>query len=612
MSNSSEFFGGETSHARDDLTEDALNRVFRSELRLPDQIGECYPDLTISCRYGNRYYKLASDGSLTACRVNPDKDKGFVVIDVLPVPIWPVRIYREQRGEYFTGRQWIQLAWLSKDGEMLYYIWDYKSLAEPKSCLTCLSSVGYPITNGGVVSRWITDIISSPRNNIPDCPCVTGYDWVPNKGVTLWFNENLQIIKEKDNKTWETSKGHLLHGDENMQNLGASHLCSSYPVFGFCDSACLFSMVAPDMPEFVDFRPFIFLDGPANTGKSFIMRYMASQYGNPRDLIMTGNRTKNSFPAKCRKLGRIPAFFDEVMPDEHAEVVTLASGRSRGGQRQDNTEREEYGWECSIFCSGNYFIDTSKVGSRARILTVHFDNGDKRKVFPNIGEQYFRNYTTNFNDNYGYRASTFYNYYLQQGGMKAFRPLFDKNSSILQTVFRDNPLTPKISHVIAGIIATSQMASQAFNNTSESYPLTIDLIRGFLHLDDMATTEETLDPAQEVVNRLMSFLASHPNNFFTENDYDKKENASVIYGKIARTKTDNRKAVYFTLDGFEAAIKTIPNIQGSVHALELLGRTDRLYRGSGKTKRLKVESRIGKYKGPSVVLFLPESAEDEE
>jgi len=43
-----------------------------------------------------------------------------------------------------------------------------------------------------------------------------------------------------------------------------------------------------------------------------------------------------------------------------------------------------------------------------------------------------------------------------------------------------------------------------------------------------------------------------------------------------------------------------------------IGRTDRLYRGSGKTKRLKVESRIGKYKGPSVVLFLPESTEDEE
>lgn len=611
MPNSSEFLGSDTSHFREEFSEAALNQAMRSELHLPEQVKECYPDLAITCRYGNRFYKQGDDGSLIACKATPGRDKGFAVIDVLPVPVWPVRVYREQRGEYFTGRQWIQLAWLSKDGELLYYTWDYKSLAEPKSCLACLSSVGYPITNGGVVSRWITDVISSPRNNIPDCACVTGYDWVPNKGVTLWHNKNLQLVTERDNRTWETSTLHLLHGDENKQYLSAAHLCGTYSVFGFCDSACLFSLIAPDMPEFVDFRPFIFLDGPANTGKSFIMRYMASQYGNPQKLIMTGNRTRNSFPAKCRKLGRIPAFFDEVMPEEHAEVVTLASGRSRGGQRQDNSEREEYTWECSIFCSGNYFIDTSKVGSRARILTVHFDSGDRRKVFPDIGEQYFRNYTANFNENHGYRASRFYSYYLQLGGMKAFRPLFDKTTGILQKTFQETPLTPKISHVLAGIIATSQMASQAFNITSEYYPLTIDLVRGFLHLDDMATTEETLDPAQEVINRLMSFLASHPNNFI-ENDYDKKENASVIYGKIGRTKPEGRRAVYFTLDGFEAAIKTIPNVQGSAHALALLGRTDRLYKGRGKIKRLKVESRIGKYKGPSVVLYLPDSTDDDE
>lgn len=181
-------------------------------LYLPEGIRHCYPDLTITGEYGTRRYVWWEEHERLIVYSND------TVLDTIS-PIWPVGIYRElhidiDRDEgdtLLTGQQWIRLAWLSHEGYLLRYIWDYAILADPHLCLCYLSAVGYPVTDGSLVSRWITDVISFPGNIIPTLPCIKRRKWNPGKRVCLdrlQRFEDLQLIEEGGDGTWRVCTPH--------------------------------------------------------------------------------------------------------------------------------------------------------------------------------------------------------------------------------------------------------------------------------------------------------------------------------------------------------------------------------------------------------------------
>jgi len=557
-------------------------------------------DIKIASQYFLRRYAISSTGNLIALTGRGKSERAFDV----GLPIWPIHIYKEH-----SGRRWIKLAWRISDmsgyNETITHILDYRVLANSQTCLTSLAAVGYPIytSNASLISRWIADSTTGQANIIPSTFCATGYDWNPNIGITLWENQMPIIHTVKDK--WVVDESPIFGGDSVEQVNTITTLCQRNPIWAYMLGAFLAPISTPDMPEFFDFRPCYMLDGAGNMGKSLLLYFGCSLFGNPKTLKQPAKGTHMSKEYYCSTLARIPAVFDEVTQQDGLKLVELADGRSKPGMRADGvTPRMEYSWDCGIFLSGNHFIDLGHVGSRARLVTIHFP-GDY-STLPEMEDAEYQRLVKDFETNYGHIAREYFTTYQKIGGIKVFREEYDRALRDLQEEFTGKDgkciITSKILHTIAATMAAAELAGHIFDFAYDDRPvLTVDQIRDFLHLDTPETVEETLDPATEVVEAVWSFIATNSNNI-----QDSLNKQTPIYpmgdtlAKLVRA-NDGRKMAWLTNDGLVMACKNIPTAGDAANIRMLLSRTPHFYRPVDKdgnpTKRLTSYQRMGKRNG---------------
>lgn len=584
------------------------------DLDIPPYIAGLAPGLKIAAGYTMRRYTVNEAHVLLVHAGKRTFDVGL--------PIWPIHIFME-RG----GRRWVQLAWhifnSSGYSETITHIFEYRGLADSRSCLAALASVGYPITSANAthVSRWIADVITYSGNIIPSTVCATGYEWDANDGITLWQNRIPVIREVGKGMEWELCESPVFGGDPEVQVNALATLWRQAPICRYIVGAFLSSLSTPDMPEFFDFRPCHMLDGAANTGKSFLLYLGCSLFGNPRVLKQPAKGTHLSKEWYCSTMSRIPAVFDEMRREDGIHLVELADGHSKPGMTVNNTPRASYNWDCGIFLSGNHNVDLAHVGSRARLVAIPFP-GDY-STFPEMDDAEYHRFVTSFQTNYGHIAREYFIAYKGRGGINAFREEYDRALYDLQTAFTDDKghcaITTKILHTIAAAMAAAEMAGIIFDLTPEGeLALTVDQICDLLHLDKVEAAEEVIDPATEVLEAVWSFIATNTNN--VQNSINKVNPIYAMGDTLAKIvkAPDGREMAWLTNDGLIIACKNVPNAGDAANIRRLLARTSHFYvptdKNGNKIKGLTSRQRIGKRNGLACVtgVYLPDSAGDEE
>ena len=308
--------------------------------------------------------------------------------------------------------------------------------------------------------------------------------------------------------------------------------------------AILAAAFAPPMLRPIGSRSFgFYVYGTSGYGKSAMMRFAISAWGDPNKMATTFNSTNNSYEKQAVYSNDLPLLIDEKQSTSAGDgkkfatiIYQLINEQDRGRMKRDTSLREINHWRTLVLANGEarLFTDSTTTGAHNRLLEIGLRDGDR--LFPD--ERAAADIHQFVDRNYGLAGQVFLEQYVprvQRGldnSMVSYNMVRDKLTEL------DGPyLSEHVSHV-AKLVVADMYWRQYLLNISTSLSESIEAIAKVVF--PLLPRRNEVDYALRAWKHLAYVVKSQRSAFIvTGVDFDKDVKfANKIYGRLVMKKID--------------------------------------------------------------------------
>jgi uncharacterized protein (DUF927 family) len=424
----------------------------------------------------------------------------------------------EQLEVAFSRDKLLQKIWLNR-GDLL----------NQRSILV-LANQGFPVTsrNAGYLVDYLSAFEAVNLSHLPSLHTVSTFGW-KRHGSDLFF-----VLGERPIGTARPI--HFLPDGEGERNF-AKALKSKGSLEGWLQTIrkilpypkalfALYAGFAPPLLPLLGFPSFcIDFCGDSSIGKTTVLFFPASIFGDPTGIIPSWNATSVSIERYLSLFNGIPIFLDDshLAPPEQVQFVIFmisgGIGRLRGALKGSQAFSS---WSTVGFFTGERPVinPNSEEGARARVIEFH------GSPFPKASGQFVSDLKSDLTLHFGHAGPLFLEHliHLQQQShdFKSKTELHNKFLKNLAPTGVDNRRTS----YFAAVWTAAEMVEDLFNIGGDPKTLIPQLFQEICG--------ENYSSAQKAMDSICSWVMANQSNF--ENgtilDQGKRSNSGEVYGLI--------------------------------------------------------------------------------
>ena len=473
----------------------------------------------------------------------------------LPVTKTPIIITKKFR-EPSKGTVEFEIALRLRD-KWNYTVMDGKTLAEARQ-LTELGNYDAIINDVGRLKQFF-DALRACNPDLQEIKTYTKTGWTDDTFTTFAYPSNDYIIRRGG---FDFDKALATRGNAELWKRKFIEVANKG---GAVASLCIGTALAATLARPLNIaNPQTHLQGTSGGGKTALLKFTASIFGNPRELIGTFAATNKNRQLVAAAFCDLPSFYDELeTKGKKAEetlstdVYNFADGKGNQANTRDGNARETFKFGGARLTTGERPIlkqhDLRGAYKRLIQLDIHnnlFDDEFAADLHP-FAEANFGHYAKQwiqFAQEHMQEIQAKYHHYSKRDpSTQQYEPTHLKSLSISLVAF-------EFFKVMLGVTDT-------FDATN------LIRVRRYL-LDNQLPTLEQIDDTARATESLRDFSASHEKFFMHETvnkpefDNEFTQTAQVCYGKkfrngeVAFYRTELTKILEVEL-GFASADKLI-------------------------------------------------------
>ena len=408
---------------------------------------------------------------------------------------------------------------------------DGDELADPKKILRLAKDGGALIEDAKYLTKFFARIIKTNEGRLPEINCYTQPGW---QGRDCRFfaypsNDSNYLVRRAG---FDYNEIFSKCGDAELWKNTFKRVADASPLVRIFIG---FALAAPLVRPLNILNPQIHLSAPNDSGKTGLMKFAASIFGNPAEMLKSFAATPKNSISVAAASNDLPSFFDELETLKKAKEDTLsqmiyefAQGIANQANKRDGTPRPTVRFKGVKLSTAERPLLKSHDQRGAFKRLVQLDT--RAAIFePSLAaELHFIS-----ENNFGLFGQTWINFVIANlKDIKDKYMEFGKLFAALPNKRETEPTLFKSSAVAAIAFYFFRICiglDSSFNN--------ILFCRDLNDINNSLPTPRELDDSNRAINDLQSFIAGHDRFFMHETDnkdfdYESTQSAFECYGKI--------------------------------------------------------------------------------